>query len=79
MRLMNATDSMMLTIEALGEMCEKKKNAVLWNVMSCGLLVSLYHTTRRSNVKRVFIVTGVRSEVWQIGENVRCPARYCLG
>jgi hypothetical protein len=35
---MNVIDSMVLKLEALGEMCEKKKkNDVVWNVMSCGM------------------------------------------
>jgi hypothetical protein len=38
---MNVIDGMMLKLEELGEMCEKKKNAVVWNVMPCGLLVNL--------------------------------------
>jgi len=38
---MNVIDSMMLKLEALGETCEKKKNAVVWNVMPCGQLVNL--------------------------------------
>ena len=38
---MNVIDTVILKLEALGEMCEKKKHAVVWNVMLCGLLVNL--------------------------------------